>query len=620
MRRAQIAAVAALALLAPVSAVAAEPGHSKRVRVEKAASAVAQRSVEACARPALTPALSIRRKVRPVNGVSAKQLKLVKKISRLGRQAKAPARAQALAIAATLHGDVHNVAEATRFYRKLRKVAKWQSLPPSIAAHRVLGTPDPFSYEADWGLALQVLSVLSRSRVVDMGNLVSPGGSAPRRCYARGTQSNSLPLPAGTTYSVSTTRTKAVPTASEPTVIDPTPLATEVRPSTPKAEFHAPCGTPVIAVTSGIVEVTETVTAAGPWLITVREGSSGTTTTYAHVQRPAVADGDLVVAGSQLAEVGDFGDVQGCALGLEVTEGQGRDRRSVDPVRWLAAGLAAAEARTQLEIPATEFRFATYNVLGSHLTGRGNDRPDYAPGPLRMGRALGEIEGSGASVVALQEFETPQANVVLADGDWDLYRATPNNTFRDGNTNGNAVGWRKDTWKLVGAREVDVPWDVTLHMPVVTLEHRQTKARVTVMGVHNPATTAKQGNQAGSRSRARELELAMVRSLLQEFSSIPLIVAGDMNERAEAFCGFTGGGYLKSAAGGSIGGCSPPRYGQVDWIFGSLNLSFSSLAVGRPSKAVSDHPMVSSSVTLPAQTVSRADRAEETLRLAPPSE
>jgi hypothetical protein len=214
---------------------------------------------------------------------------------------------------------------------------------------------------------------------------------------------------------------------------------------------------------------------------------------------------------------------------------------------------------------------------------------------------MSDLEASEASIVVVNEFESPQAQVVESDGDWALHRATPNNTMRDGNSGGNAIAWRKDTWKLATEPdEFTVAWQVTLHMPVVTLQNVQTGALVTVVGVHNPASTDKQGNQAGARTHARDIELQNI-AALRAAAPVPVLLAGDMNERTEAFCGFTRPGFLKSSAGGSIGSsCSPPRHGPVDWIFGTTDVTFSSQVINNGTLGrLSDHPMLSTTVTIP---------------------
>ncbi len=269
------------------------------------------------------------------------------------------------------------------------------------------------------------------------------------------------------------------------------------------------------------------------------------------------------------------------------------------------------------KIPATSFRIASYNVLGYHLTAPGGGRPGFAPGTTRVAGGLARLEGSDASIVVLNEFESPQAGVFLANGRWGLQRATLNNTFRDGNGSGNAIAWQKDTWKLVAATEFTVPWQVTLHMPVVRLENVKTKAQVIVIGVHNPASTSVQGNQSGSRSVARQIELDYITDLREAMPGVPILLAGDMNERTEAFCGFTGTGILASSAGGSVGGaCQVPRHGPVDWIFGTLELDFTGQYIDRGTLGnISDHPLLYGDVVYPEHDMPTAleERGDPTL-------
>ena len=96
----------------------------------------------------------------------------------------------------------------------------------------------------------------------------------------------------------------------------------------------------------------------------------------------------------------------------------------------------------------------------------------------------------------------------LGDSEWTLYRAAPNNSFRDGNTNGNAIAFKTADWKIVETTEILVPYKTTLHMPVVMLENLDTGAVIRVIAVHNPASTAKAGNQQASRNNARAIEIA----------------------------------------------------------------------------------------------------------------
>ena len=241
----------------------------------------------------------------------------------------------------------------------------------------------------------------------------------------------------------------------------------------------------------------------------------------------------------------------------------------------------------------------------ARLTAPGGSKRGFGSGTSRVAAGISAMEAQGVSIAVLNEFESPQAGVFLADGDWGVHRATPNNVFRDGNTNGNAVAWRADTWEMVEAAEFTVPWSTTLHMPVVTLRHLETGAQVIVIGVHNPASTRGQGNQSGARVMARSVEIGYMQQLREQLPGVPIIFMGDMNERSEAFCAFTGTGFLASSAGGSVGSpCSVPSHGPVDWIFGSTELDFTGQFIDRSFLGrISDHPLVTGSVLYPEHEV-----------------
>jgi len=556
--------------------------------------------VRPCARPALSPAL----KVKTPAGGKQSNVVAAHGVATRGRELDVPARAQALAVAAVLAGDLKTGRPVTQFYRELTGIEGWQTLPPTIAIHRVLGTPDPFGYERTWPTAITMLKKIAVD-VNAVESQVSTAGLAPSRCYVTQSDVSALPLPPGSAFTVRTAPTpaKAAPSDASPSPTGDATTAVEQ----PETRFNAACGTPVVAATRGVVELVSDDTEAGPWLIKVRWDEKNVTTSYTHAQNPAVTDGQTVLAGDVLAEVGDLGAVDRCALGLSMTERSDGKTRPLDVLHWLTAnGAAVGEQPTR--IAETTFRIASYNVLGHHLTAPGGGRPGWAPGTTRVANGIGRLESSNASIVVLNEFESPQAGVFLADGDWGLHRATLNNTFRDGNGSGNAVAWQTDTWKMVDATEFTVPWQVTLHMPVVRLEHVETKAQVIVIGVHNPASTSVKGNQSGARTVARQIELAYITDLRGDMPGVPILFAGDMNERSEAFCGFTGTGILQSSAGGSVGGaCQVPPHGPVDWIFGTLDIDFTGQVIDRGTLgSISDHPLLFGDVVFPEHAIPEA--------------
>jgi hypothetical protein len=457
--------------------------------------------------------------------------------------------------------------------------------------HRVLRTADPFRYDRHWPEAVRLLASFSPAETRAVESLVSAGGRAPSRCYAAASDVSALPLPPGTSFEVTSPRaSKPVTRAAD--VVAP-PLERETL-------FKAACGTPVVAATAGTVTVTQDNATAGPWLISVRS-AEGVVAWYSHVQNPRVGDGDTVLVGQPLAEIGDLGQVGTCALGLSIQSVDRKGRTTeLDPVDYLTE-LGAAVPEEPSVIPETSFRIATYNVLGYHLTAPGGSRPGWGNGAGRVAAGKAKVEAAGVDILVLNEFESPQAAVFESDPEWELHRGTANNTFRNGNYNGNAVAWKREDWRLVDESEFLVPYKTTLHMPVLTLKNLDTGALVRVIAVHNPASTPKAGNQQAARNNARAIEIAGMRELRAEDPDIPIVVAGDMNERETVFCSFAGTGFLQSSAGGSVGGaCRYPRHGPVDWIFATLDLDFLGQDIDQSFLGrITDHPLVLADVVYP---------------------
>ncbi len=239
---------------------------------------------------------------------------------------------------------------------------------------------------------------------------------------------------------------------------------------------------------------------------------------------------------------------------------------------------------------------ATFNVLGNSHTLATGKAPEMDAGPKRLRRAMRLLDEAGADVVGLQELQRPQAGELeeYAGGSWRLFHAKDDSE--------NALAWRRTTWQLRTARTVDVPYfNGNLRpMPVVRLRHRETGVDVWFVNVHNPASTAQFPAQGEHRDAANAVERRLVRQLGADGD--PVILLGDFNQRAEAFCYFTRGGLLQSASGDRRdAACSEPSYGGIDWIFGTRDLRFSGWAVRDDDEVgiTSDHPLVTVNVILP---------------------
>lgn len=102
--------------------------------------------------------------------------------------------------------------------------------------------------------------------------------------------------------------------------------------------LSVPCGTPVLAATSGTVEIDTIQAWAGTWLVKVVTGPESVATWYAHLQKLDVHGGLSVGAGQQIGEPGARGNATGCHLHFEVHLHNDRIHGpdNVNPSHWHA--------------------------------------------------------------------------------------------------------------------------------------------------------------------------------------------------------------------------------------------------------------------------------------------
>jgi endonuclease/exonuclease/phosphatase family metal-dependent hydrolase len=220
-----------------------------------------------------------------------------------------------------------------------------------------------------------------------------------------------------------------------------------------------------------------------------------------------------------------------------------------------------------------EFRVSSFNVLGaSHTTARGN-KARYASGTARMPGSVRLLQDVGADVVGFQEYELVQhqAFTRLTGGRYDVY---PGASLGRGPLR-NSVAWRQDTWELVDARTIPIPYfrGNRVPMPYVLLRHRESAQPVYFINIHNPASNKKRGDNERWRDLATKMEITLADRLARQVG-VPVVLMGDFNERQEAFCRVTGAG-LVAANGGAASPCRPPANAGIDWIFGTRDITFS---------------------------------------------
>ena len=190
---------------------------------------------------------------------------------------------------------------ATNFFKALTRVDGWESLPPTIAAHRVQRNSDPYHYVRFWDPAVAVVGALAGVAVTGVSE-----GTSDLACT-------------GTTPGEVTAGGWTQPTTG-PVTSSYGPRGGRMHNGT---DIAPPCDTPIYAASGG------TVVRAGPSsgygnLIAIDHGA-GVVTRYAHMFPDGVLArvGEKVEAGRQIGLVGTYGDSTGCHLHFEVMIGGG---------------------------------------------------------------------------------------------------------------------------------------------------------------------------------------------------------------------------------------------------------------------------------------------------------
>lgn len=248
------------------------------------------------------------------------------------------------------------------------------------------------------------------------------------------------------------------------------------------------------------------------------------------------------------------------------------------------------------------FGVASFNILGSsHTGGYGADQhPSWRSGRARMSGMVAALRRHRVEVAGLQEVQRSQRHAFTraAGPQWSQYP-------RAGSGGDNRIVWRTGVFTLVGTRTFTIPYfnGHRTRMPVVLLEHRGTGQRVWVASIHNPAETGRYHHQGRFRARALARERDAVGWLRR--TGNPVLLTGDFNQHGPAFCTMTRTQLSVSAYGARPGrGCRVPRHSGIDWIFGAGGVRFSGYRSDwSPDRAhISDHPIISATVTVSAHT------------------
>ncbi|MGH3444015.1 MAG: endonuclease/exonuclease/phosphatase family protein [Nocardioidaceae bacterium] len=258
-----------------------------------------------------------------------------------------------------------------------------------------------------------------------------------------------------------------------------------------------------------------------------------------------------------------------------------------------ALGVTAARSASTAaeESLPTEVRVASFNVLGASHTRHSRK---YRSGSRRMHGVVRLLERNAVGVVGLQELQASQLErfLALTGGRYAVY---PGLSLRQIDSE-NSIAWDTSVWEPVEEHTVPIPYfnGRLRPMPVVLLRNKLTDMTAWVANVHTPATNRHHRGQDGWRAQAIA-DMAALATQLQA-TGIPVLLTGDFNERADAFCPITGTAPMIAARGGTNvdGVCDPMHPWYVDWVFGSQGVSFTDYAEirGRLDRRTSDHPMI----------------------------
>ncbi len=243
-----------------------------------------------------------------------------------------------------------------------------------------------------------------------------------------------------------------------------------------------------------------------------------------------------------------------------------------------------------------DFTISTFNVLGAGHTTPGGSRPRYASGAVRAVGAVELLRRHDADVVGFQELQASQLVALERATDLEFWPGRHGGR-RDSE---NSIGWRRDRWVALERRTVDIPYfeGGPRAMPVVRLRNLGTGIDAWFANFHNPADTRDHPRQQRHRDRATAIEIRLVNTLINR-TGLPVLVTGDMNEKAAYFCRFTAGAPMVAARGGSnVGRCLAGKPRAIDWIFGSQGVQFLGYVEDRSPLVdrTTDHPVVSARV------------------------
>lgn len=243
----------------------------------------------------------------------------------------------------------------------------------------------------------------------------------------------------------------------------------------------------------------------------------------------------------------------------------------------------------------------SFNVLGTNHTQPGGGATNYAPGRIRSEWIGNLVDDYGSDIVAFQELKQDQYSAIKRSMG-DRYAFYPGSASA-GKIVWQSVMWDTSQWEFVSARDIVVPViGTTRPNAMVRLRSKLTGKNIWVLNVHNSSKNTPERQR--ERNKAVNIEVAQINA--QRKRKIPVVFAGDMNERKTVFCKVTGRTDLRAVSGGSNGkgkACKPPKKMHLDWIFTSPEFKKKGFAFDRSPKVtrITDHNTLTAVATVPVK-------------------
>ncbi len=258
-----------------------------------------------------------------------------------------------------------------------------------------------------------------------------------------------------------------------------------------------------------------------------------------------------------------------------------------------AQQLSTDRKKAKTARPVARITFANFNLQGaSHRGGVGT----------RTAIARDLFNRSNVGVASVQEFAASQQGTFMriTGGSWGCYPCGSGPKKLDGE---NSVIWRKDRFQLLKVETRPYPYfgGHIRNMPRVLLRDKTSGTSFYVTSYHNPADVHGPAGRYRASAVGRQIADA---NAVRAATKIPLIVSGDMNDRAAYFCRMAPAAHMHSADSSTAsGGCHVSRHPWIDWIMGTADVDFS--GYHRDNSATvrrsSDHPIVITQVKLTGQ-------------------